>query len=189
MGRGTAQTPRDRVDDQPSLSSWPWGTRAGYPGPPQPSRRRCLRGSPWGPGPGRSVERRPCFCQLQVQAGAPCRVGDRSKVLSLGPGYRLPGVSPFRPAPPPPAHRGCCLRSRRTHWRPLCPLGRSSRPRRCHQCLGSCGPGSHSAKQSSRQALRGRGWEGARPPRIPVVVSRGQPLTADPRGLRSRQKE
>lgn len=48
----------------------------------------------------------------------------------------------------PSSHR-CCLQSRRRRWRPLCPLGRSSTPRRCRQCLGSCAPDSRSAKQST----------------------------------------
>lgn len=30
-------------------------------------------------------------------------------MLSLGPGYRLPGVSPFRPAPPTPSTPGVLL--------------------------------------------------------------------------------
>lgn len=47
------------------------------------------------------MECRLCFCRWRVQAGAPSRVGDRSKELSLSPGYRLLGVSPFHPWPPP----------------------------------------------------------------------------------------
>lgn len=34
--------------------------------------------------------------------------------------------------------------SHRTHWRPLCLLERSSTPRRCHLCPGSCGRDFHS---------------------------------------------
>lgn len=48
----------------------------------------------------------------------------------------------------PPGNYGCCLRSHPTRWRPLCPLGRSSTPRRCRRCLGSCGRDFRSAKQS-----------------------------------------
>lgn len=68
------------------------------------------------------------------------------------------------PAPPPllPGEApGCCLRSRLTHWRPLCRPGHSSTPRRCPRCLGSCARDFRSAKQGRRHS---RGGTLARPP-------------------------
>lgn len=78
----------------------------------------------------------PCPSETHHSPGSPVRTGSDSQ------------TQPSRPPRLPPAKPRCRLQSRRTRWRPLCPLGRSSTPRRCRQCRGSCGPDFHSAKQS-----------------------------------------
>lgn len=50
--------------------------------------------------------------------------------------------------------------NRPTRWPPLCPLGRSSTPQRCHRCPGSCAPGSRSECSRCVHTCQRSHWPG-----------------------------
>lgn len=107
-----------------------------------------------------------CFLHQQVSLRPITALGVRPRG-SQGSGLFLTPPSPSPPSslhPPllPGETPGCCLRSRLTHWRPLCRPGHSSTPRRCPRCLGSCGRDFRSARQGRRHS---RGTTLVRPPR------------------------